>query len=353
MERIHPELASVGVAGNQGGAVNRTELERRCAQFREEVATQAKKEHREKFEERVLNERKRKKEEAEAARHQQPRIEWPETMDISGYHPVPGNVQEMADQDAGQCSHETRQNEDTDITEEMIAAGNDLGATPHYEILEPTLADIFAEDPVTTDTSNAGISVNLDLSTQEDPWDQKTGPKPAEEVTAATPKSSENISADSAGQESPVRGPLLTDAATQVGLAPCGEGLEEARPLRLYHIPAGAPTYRLTPAIIPTEPEGAAYDQWYRDPLLFFVAAPSTYKDIYPSRILKEARRQALYEPQRRVARVIPQHTDYIERIESVELSDGRIYRLQARWFENKVMRDLVSTGTQCRITEE
>ena len=297
MERIHPVLASVGVAGNPGGTIDRAELEWGCAEFWKEVATQAKKEHWEKFEERMLNERKRRKEVVEAAHHQQPRIEWPEMMDISGYHPVPGNVQEMADQDSGRSSHEPSKNEDTHITDEMIAAGDDLGATPHYEILEPTLADIFSEDPVTTvlSTASAGTSVDLDIFTQEDPMEQKTGLKTVEEATAAPPQPSENISADPVGQESPFCRPQLTDDATHVDLAPCGESLEEAGSLRLYHIPAGALTYQLTPAVIPTEPEGATYDPWYRDPWLFFVVAPSTYKYVYPSRILKEARRQALY----------------------------------------------------------
>ena len=260
MEQIHPELALVGVAGNPGGTIDRAELERRCTEFWKEVATQAKKEHREKFEEWMLNERKRRKEEAEAARHQQPWIEWPEMMDISGYHPVPGNVQEMADQDSGRSSHRPSKNEDMDITDEMIAASDDLGATPHYDILEPTLADIFSENQVTTAlcTASAGTSVDLDIVTQEDPLEQKTRPKPVEEARAAQPQTSENISADPVGQESSFCRPQLTDAATQVGLAPCGEGLEEDRPLRLYHIHAGAPTYRLTPAVIPTDPKEAA-----------------------------------------------------------------------------------------------
>ena len=80
------------------------------------------------------------------AHEQQPQTEWPQMIGISGYHPVSGKVQEMAYENLGQTSHKAREpelSEDMDITDEMVASGDNLGATQRYEILEPTLADIF------------------------------------------------------------------------------------------------------------------------------------------------------------------------------------------------------------------
>ena len=54
-------------------------------------------------------------------------------------------------------------------------------------------------------------------------------------------------------------------------------------------------------------------------------------QDIYLLRMLHEARRLARYEPRHRAVTTIPHGTSQIERMESVELQDGRIYQLSTR----------------------
>ena len=60
---------------------------------------------------------------------QLPQTKRSQVMDIPAYQPVPGNTQEIAqltDEDSGRNSNKS---EATEETEEMVASGNDLGAT--------------------------------------------------------------------------------------------------------------------------------------------------------------------------------------------------------------------------------
>ena len=102
-----------------------------------------------------------------------------------------------------------------------------------------------------------------------------------------------------------------------------------------------------------SEREGDRYDQWHKDPRLFFLGAPSTYKREWPFQVLQEARRQALYHPGIRCARTLSHGAGYIERVESMEYPDGRIYRLSAFWHEDRKVTDRSSVGTQYEPAEE
>ena len=136
---------------------------------------------------------------------------------------------------------------------------------------------------------------------------------------------------------------IATPAAfSSVGMGLAQEdSVTETLPQKSSVVPAGAPAYKLIPLERKSK-QGHVYEQWHQDPRLFFLTAPS--------RMLHEARRLAMYEPGHCAATTIPHGTSQIERLESVKLQDGRIYRLSARWFEDSKVSDQVAQSVQCSL---
>ena len=107
-------------------------------------------------------------------------------------------------------------------------------------------------------------------------------------------------------------------------------------------VPQGAPFYQpqnVTGAVcragVNSHPEGSLYDQYHKDPRLFFVGAPSSMvqqKHPYAAQILSRTREDAIHEGQHRTVTVMPLDTYAIQRVESVVLPVGRHYSLVANW---------------------
>ena len=329
MDRIHPELGSDDNSD--------FEIQQRCAKFKDELAAK-KRERREKFEEEVEEERKRRKEEA-AEERSIAVVEWPVSLPEMGYHPVAGNM------------------------------SPELGETPAYTLEEPEpegsqmvtdISMLMADQPADQTTDQPEV---VPEATSEEDGDTKTGQAGSGNSTEedkAMMAESENIRSEEnrateAEPEMGVQPPTkqTEDVGVQCGRYPCGEGVDEFQPRYESSCPSGAPHYQLKIIDVNSQPEGGTYDQWHKDPRLLFLAAPSTYRSDYPAAMLREARRQALYQPGRPVTRVIPHGTAYIERTESVELQDGRTYRLWARWFEDRAVCDCVQEATQCTILND
>ena len=290
MDRIHPELGRDDSSD--------FEIQQRCAKFKDEMAAE-KREQREQFEEEVEEERKKRKEEAVEERGNITVVEWPASFPQMGYHQVPGNM------------------------------SPELGETPAYSLEEP--------EP-------EGLQMLTDFSmlVADQPADQP------EVVPEAPSEEDGDMKTDQASS-----GNSNKEVGVQCSRFPRGEGVDEYQPRYESSCPSVTPHYQLKIIDVNSQPEGGAYDQWHKYPRLLFLAAPSTYRSDYPAAMLREARRQALYQPGRPVTRVIPHGTAYIERTESVELQDSRTYRLRARWFEDRAVRDCVQEATQCTILND
>ena len=140
-----------------------------------------------------------------------------------------------------------------------------------------------------------------------------------------------------------------TDTAVQTGsCCPCGEGVEESTITNMQTRLRNPPTYRLRELDVSSATEGTLYDQWNRDPRLFYMSPPSNFGNGYAARLLHQARQETQGHPQLRAASTLPRGTGYVERIESLSLPDGRTYRLSARWMVDRHVQQLQSMGTQC-----
>ena len=213
---------------------------------------------------------------------------------------------------------------------------SDLGATPAYSIEEPLIQ---------TEISVDGIP----LLTVSGPSDSAEG----QVIDMAMDGDREGLEEELTTQDLSSCKTVVPEVVTiqRTSLESPSDSVVEFTPHKTSIVPAGAPAYRLIPLERKSK-DGHLYDQWHQDPRLFYLAAPSTYKDEYPSRMLHEARRQAMYEPGRRVAKTILYGTSHIERMESVELKDGRVYRLSARWFADSRASSQVAQSVQCCLSE-
>ena len=241
----------------------------------------------------------------------------------------------------------------------------ELGETPAYTLEEPEpegsqmLTDfsmLVADQPADQPEVVPEAPSEEDGDTKIDQASSGNSNKEDKELMAE----SENISSkeDGSTEAKPEMGVQLAtkqteDVGVQCSRFPCGEGVDEYWPRYKSSCPSGAPHYQLKIIDVNSQPEGGAYDQWHKYPRLLFLAAPSTYRSDYPAVMLREARRQVLYQPGRLVTRVIPHCTAYIERTECVQLQDRRIYPLWARWFEDCAVRDCVQEATQCTILND
>ena len=320
MLQLHPLL------GNQSVTVSDEELRQRCAAFKKEIEGEEKSKKRKEFEEKWRQDVEKQKKKAEEERKKRPKIDWPEDLEVKGYHPAPGNVEDSDEEEdplpGTSCNDKDKE----------VAIEDELGESPQYEICE--MADIKIDGiPLLQVPSETNITIDV----AQDP--SSPSPSPMQLTTAeVTPV---------------VSAPTKRDAACQAGLLPMGEEVAEGLPKGIVEIPLNAPRYRLVERRKLSEREGDRYDQWHKDPRLFFLGAPSTYKREWPFQVLQEARRQALYHPGIRCARTLPHGAGYIERVESMEYPDGRIYRLSAFWHEDRKVTDRSSVGTQYEPAEE
>ena len=359
----------------QNQTVSDEELRQRCAAFKKEVEGEEKSKKRREFEEKWRQEVEGQKKTAEEERRKIRIIDWPEEMDVGGYHPVPGNLgdgDEEEDPLPSLSSADSTKNED------------ELGESPQYEICDMTdiqidgipLIQVPSQTPMTIDVaqepSTPSLSptqltttvVALEPSTPSLSPTQLTTAVVAQEpstpslsptqLTTAVVAQEPSTPLLSPTQLTPVdSAPTKSDAACQVGLIPMGEEVEESQPKGIVEIPLNAPRYRLVEGRKLSQIEGDRYDQWHKDPRLFFLGAPSTYKRECPFQVLQEARRQALYHPGIRCARTLPHGAGYIERVESMKYADGSTYRLAAFWHEDRKVTDRSSVATQCKPAEE
>ena len=308
VEKLHPQLWG-------WESKDRKVMEERCTAFQLEIQQQQKEERHQKFKAEVQEERMKKKEAAVEACRNLARAEVPTTW-----------------------------------TTPAVSPFSDLGATPAYMIegeeslcrpqrlqlmafryclcLAPVQRSPQRQARVWLWTLAAPTSavIVVDMTTVM-----------SEERDMAAPKTSSGPIMDSTIKEVGVveKRDITTPAACSgVGMGLAQEdSVTKTLPQKPSVVPAGAPTYKLIPLERKSK-QGHVYDQWHQDPRLFFLTAPS--------RMLHEARRLAMYEPGRCAATTIPHGTSQIERLESVELQHGRIYRLSAQWFKDSKVSDQV-----------
>ena len=401
MERLHPELLGLEVEKQEN-------LEKRCAAFRNEVKEEEKQKRRQQFEEQVNEERRKKKEAVAEARRSMAKVTIPATwtapvespfsdlgatlaysieepliqteisvdgipfLTVSGpSDSAEGQVIDMAmdGTDAGQVKDRPATTPITDmITDatgsgrviDMAMDGTDAGQVKDRSVITPVtdmIMDATGSGRVTDmamDGAESGQAVDLgtEKTSSEQATDLATDGAGTGQVT--------EMDGDREGLEEELTTQDLSSCKTVVpevvtiqrtSLESPSDSVVESTPHKASIVPAGAPAYRLIPLERKSK-DGHLYDQWHRDPRLFYLAAPSTYKDEYPSRMLHEARRQAMYEPGCRVAKTIPYGTSHIERMESVELKDGRVYQLSARWFADSRASSQVAQSVQCCLLE-
>ena len=93
MLQLHPLL------GNQSVTVSDEELRQRCAAFKKEIEGEEKSKKRKEFEEKWRQDVEKQKKKAEEERKKRPKIDWPEDLEVKGYHPVPGNVEDSDEEE--------------------------------------------------------------------------------------------------------------------------------------------------------------------------------------------------------------------------------------------------------------
>ena len=366
MERLHPELLGLEVEKQE-------DLEKRCAAFRNEVKQEEKQKRRQQFEEQVNEERRKKKEAAAEARRGLAKVTIPATWTA----PVESPFSDLGATPAYSIEEPLIQTEisvdgiplltvsgPSDSAEgqviDMAMDGTDAGQVKDRPVTTPVtdmITDATGSGPVTDmamDGAESGQAV--DLGTEKTSSEQTTDLA----IDGAGTGQVTEMDGDREGLEEELTTQDLSSCKTVVpevvtiqrtSLESPSDSVVESTPHKTSIVPAGAPAYRLIPLERKSK-DGHLYDQWHQDPRLFYLAAPSTYKDEYPSRMLHEARRQAMYEPGRRVAKTIPYGTSHIERMESVELKDGRVYRLSARWFADSRASSQVAQSVQCCLLE-
>ena len=275
---------------------------------------------------------------------------------MGGYHQVPGN---LGDGDEEEDPLPSLSSGDSDKNED------ELGESPQYEICDMTdiqidgipLIKVPSPTPMTIDVAQEPSTPSLSptqLTTTVVALEPSTPSLSPTQLTTAVVAQEPSTPLLSPSQLTPVdSAQTKSDAACQVGLLPMGEEVEESQPKGIVEIPLNAPRYRLVEGRKLSQREGDRYDQWHKDPRLFFLGAPSTYKREWPFQVLQEARRQALYHPGIRCACTLPHGAGYIERVESMEYADGSTYRLAAFSHEDQKVTDRSSVAIQCKPAEE
>ena len=254
------------------------------------------------FEEKWRQEVGGQKKTAEEERRKIRIIDWPEEMDVGGYHPVPGN---LGDGDEEEDPLPSLSSGDSDKNED------ELGESPQYEICDMTdiqidgipLIQVPSQTPMTIDVAQEPSTPSLSptqlttavvaqepstplsptqLTTAVVAQEPSTPLSPTQLTTAvvaqepSTPLSPTQLTTAVVAQEpstpclsptqlttavvaqepstsllSPTQltpvdsAPTKGNAACQVGLLPMGEEVEESQPKGIVEIPLNAPRYRL------------------------------------------------------------------------------------------------------------